>query len=119
MSKAAILSVVIIGFLTNAVESEIAGSNKQTPHTQNLDPSQVGLWEGPYAWPVVAIHAFLLPTGKVLHYSAPGHLLNPKSYLWDPETWEFTPAPVNRPLFCSGHTFMADGRLMVTGGTGP
>ncbi len=83
------------------------------------DPSQVGQWDGPFDWPVVAIHAFLLPTGKVLHFSFPRELQNPNAYLWAPGTDEFTPVPVDRPLFCSGHSFLADGRLLVTGGNGP
>jgi hypothetical protein len=81
--------------------------------------AEVGRWDGPYDWPVTAIHAFTLPTGKVLHYAFPGAIQNPSAYIWDPVTWEFTPVPVNRPLFCSGHSFMADGRLLVTGGNGP
>ncbi len=83
------------------------------------DPAVVGQWEGPFDWPVIAIHAFLLPTGKVLHYAFPGNPENPNAYVWDPETGRFTPVPVNRPLFCSGHSFLADGRLLVTGGNGP
>ncbi len=83
------------------------------------DPALVGQWEGPYDWPVVSIHAFLLPTGKVLHFSFPGEIAWPASYVWDPATLEFTPVPVNRPLFCSGHSYMADGRILITGGNGP
>ncbi|MEE9295781.1 MAG: IPTL-CTERM sorting domain-containing protein [Phycisphaerae bacterium] len=82
-------------------------------------PTLVGQWDGPYAWPVEAIHAFLLPTGKVLHFAFPGEIQFPSAYVWDPVTGEFTAVPVNRPLFCSGHSFMADGRLLVTGGNGP
>ncbi len=83
------------------------------------DPAVVGQWEGPYAWPVVAIHSFLLPTKKVLQYSLPGNAQNANCYIWDPQSLEFTPIPVNRPLFCSGHSFLSDGRLLVTGGNGP
>ncbi len=78
-----------------------------------------GRWDGPYDWPLVAIHAFLLPTGKVLHYDFPGREQPPGAWVWDPQTWEFSPVAVNRPLFCSGHSFIADGRLLVTGGNGP
>ena len=85
----------------------------------NSDESVIGLWEGPYAWPLVAIHSLLLPTGKVLQYSFPGDTLIARCYVWDPVSLTFTSVPVNRPLFCSGHSFLADGRLLVTGGNGP
>ncbi len=84
-----------------------------------VGPAVVGRWDGPYDWPVIAIHSFTLPTGKVLHYAFPGEIQNPNAYVWDPATWEFTPVPVDRPLFCSGHSFLADGSLLVTGGNGP
>lgn len=82
-------------------------------------PSEVGQWDGPYNWPVVAIHAFMLPTGKVLHYAFPGEIQNPSAYVCDPVTLACTAVPVDRPLFCSGHSFLADGRILVTGGNGP
>jgi len=83
------------------------------------DASVVGLWEGPYAWPLVAIHSLLLPTGKVLQYSFPGDTQFARCYVWNPVSSEFTSVPVNRPLFCSGHSFLSDGRLLITGGNGP
>ncbi|MCH9031405.1 MAG: DUF1929 domain-containing protein [candidate division Zixibacteria bacterium] len=86
--------------------------------TINADPAQVGSWGGPYAWPVIAIHSFLLPTGKVLQYSLPAQVPS-GIYIWNPQDWEFTQALVSRPLFCSGHSFLADGRILVTGGNGP
>jgi len=85
----------------------------------NDDASVVGLWEGPYAWPLVAIHSLLLPTGKILQYSFPGDTQFARCYVWNPVSSEFTSVPVNRPLFCSGHSFLSDGRLLVTGGNGP
>lgn len=83
------------------------------------EPAVVGLWEGPYAWPVVGIYSFMLPTNKVLQYSFPGNTQFARCYIWDPQSLVFTPIPVNRPLFCSGHSFLPDGRLLVTGGNGP
>jgi PKD repeat protein len=37
-------------------------------------------------------------------------------HIWDPATEEFTsiPSPIN--LFCGGHSFLPDGRLLVSGG---
>jgi galactose oxidase len=86
-----------------------------------------GKWEPVFDWPNVAIHMHMLPTGKVLFWSRrewdktkPLEGLNPRDCtprLWDPSTGTFTSLP--KPgfnLFCSGHTFLADGRLLVAGG---
>jgi galactose oxidase len=37
-------------------------------------------------------------------------------HLWDAISEQFTPVPSPANLFCSGHTFLPDGRLLVTGG---
>jgi hypothetical protein len=71
----------------------------------------MGEWAPPFAWPVVAVHLHLLPDGRVLSWGAVG---DPQ--VWDPATGQFTAAPSTTMLFCSGHSFMGDGRLLVTGG---
>ncbi len=70
-----------------------------------------GSWSPQFPWPVVAIHLSLLPSGKVLSW---GHAGTPQ--IWDPSTGEFTPVPCPALLFCAGHTFLPDGRLLVSGG---
>ena len=94
------------------------------------DPQEAGSWDPPFALPNVAIHAHLLPNGKMLFWGRrdhPGdtldeHICTPQ--IWDPATR--TTAPTPKPtlgdgkttvnLFCSGHTFLPDGRLLVVGG---
>ena len=75
------------------------------------DPKPGGEWADPFAWPVVAVHLHLLPGGKVLSWGAVG---DPQ--VWDPATSAFTGAPSHTDLFCSGHAFLPDGRLLVAGG---
>ncbi|MCH8919986.1 MAG: DUF1929 domain-containing protein [Chloroflexi bacterium] len=70
-------------------------------------------------WPLAGIHAALLPTGKVLHFSYPLDGLGAESWLWDPQTAMLKEVPVDRNLFCGGQSFLPDGRLLVTGGTDP
>jgi galactose oxidase len=70
-----------------------------------------GAWTTPFPWPVVAVHLNLLPDGRVLSW---GHLGSPQ--IWDPTTGQFTEVPSSTMVFCGGHTFLADGRLLVTGG---
>lgn len=76
---------------------------------------------------ILAVHAALLHTGKIVYFSGdehdPGrHHLNMFDHarLFDCATLAITspaPAPAIRDLFCCGHAFLADGRLLVAGGT--
>ena len=79
-------------------------------------PDLVGRWLPPQPWPVVAIHAALLPTGKVLHYAYPGGGPGSRAFLWDPSTELFEDVSMNTDIFCSGLSLLPDGKLYVTGG---
>jgi galactose oxidase len=98
------------------------------------DPAKVGQWSEPFPLKNVAIHAHLLPTGKILYWgrrkefgSVQFDTLNDhacQTYILDPDTGQ-SRETANQPvlkdgstvnLFCSGHTFLPDGRLMVVGG---
>ena len=61
--------------------------------------------------PVIQLHLHLLPDGRVLSWGEEG-----APQLWDPATGDFTAAPSPSLLFCSGHDFLPDGRLLVAGG---
>jgi Domain of unknown function (DUF1939) len=100
------------------------------------DPSEVGQWSERIPLANVPIHTHVLPTGKVLFWrrrNPPGtpdfaslnqHVTH--AFIWDPANPSASAKPTsNQPtdskgnsinLFCSGHTFLADGRLLVTGG---
>ena len=73
--------------------------------------ASAGEWSAPFAWPVVAVHLHLLSDGRVLSW---GRLGDPQ--LWDPATGGFTAVPSATDLFCAGHAFLPDGRLLVAGG---
>ena len=75
------------------------------------DEATVGKWSAPFAWPIIGLHVHLLRNGKVLSW---GKFGNP--YLWDPASKALTPVPVGSRIFCSGHAFLPDGRLLVNGG---
>ena len=81
--------------------------------------------------PIAPVHAALLRTGKVLLYAGretrSTNVNNPYrgTTVWDVSTNTFfsPAAPVDAvglpiDLFCSGMSFLPDGRLMVVGGTG-
>jgi hypothetical protein len=78
-------------------------------------PAQVGQWSAVMQWPIVAVHASLLPTGNVLAWT--DYTVNEGAQLWRPDTNTFTAKPYSKTsLFCAGHSFLADGRLFVAGG---
>ena len=61
----------------------------------------------------------LLHTGKVLYYSGfrYAEARKTETRLWYPETGEIKAPPTPADLFCAGHSFLPDGRLLSTGGT--
>ncbi|MET9541761.1 kelch motif-containing protein [Streptomyces sp. NPDC006553] len=77
----------------------------------------------PGQYRINAIHAALLHTGKVLLIAGSGNSQKNfdagtfETVLWDPveNTFKKIPTPVD--FFCSGHTQLPDGRLLVAGGT--
>ncbi len=79
------------------------------------DPAQIGQWSAVFTWPNVALHAALLPTGKVLSWS--DHSDVDGVQLWNPATSTFVAIPYTAAnLFCAGLTFLSDGRLLTMGG---
>ena len=75
-------------------------------------PQDVGQWSQVYTWPLVAVHAALMPTGKVLMYDAWEYGQSPSARLWDPNTLSFQSVPnYNSGLFCSANTMLSDGSM--------
>ena len=86
--------------------------DRGSPLSAQPNPAVVGQWSAVQDWPAVSVHAAMLPTGKVLFYP-----YTDEPRLWDPITTAFaSAAPVGFNPFCSGLTFLADGRLFVGGG---
>jgi Domain of unknown function (DUF1929)/FG-GAP repeat len=109
----------------------------------DVNPQRDGQWEllQGFHSGVVAVHAALLPTGKVLFFAGSGSSENRfrspdfgnvakgifTSVVWDPQAappGNFAHPPTildthGRPFdfFCGGDTFLPDGRLIAAGGT--
>lgn len=79
-------------------------------------PEEVGRWTAPENWPVLAIHAAVLPTGKVLHYSYPYHTTGSAAQVFSPKNGRFQDVQWSSDVFCSGLSFLPDGKLFVSGG---
>jgi galactose oxidase-like protein/List-Bact-rpt repeat protein len=77
-----------------------------------------GKWGQAFSTPVVAIHMALLTDSHVLLWGGVGG----QPWRWDPTTYPgnpqagFTEMSTGSLMFCAGHTFLPDGRLLVTGG---
>lgn len=77
----------------------------------------------PSEFRINTIHAALLHTGKVLLVAGSGN--NQKNFdaksfrsvLWDPGAGTFKNIPTPKDMFCSGHTQLPDGKLLIAGGT--
>ncbi len=100
-----------------AIDRDMEGDDVSTP----TDPrSATGEWRLlPYGSEVEAVHVSLLHTGKVLYYSGfrVAELVQTQTRVWNPKTGEIKHPNTPSDLFCAGHAFLPDGRLLSTGGT--
>jgi hypothetical protein len=90
------------------------------------DPGQVGEWGPVTNWPVVGIHAALLPNGKVLAWDSVGDAATEKfpthdftrATVYDPATGTHQDVRVNtgHNVFCAGFAHLPDGSLFLAGG---
>jgi hypothetical protein len=73
--------------------------------------------------PVRAVHVAVMRDGKVLLAAGSGNSREQfaagsfATSVWDPVTETTTPVTTPWDLFCAGHAFLPDGRLLVAGGT--
>jgi hypothetical protein len=122
------------------------GAAQAAPFGFTVDtPAERGQWDPVFGLRNVGIHAHVLPTGQVLLWGRrdqadqsldvdpplglqPGAPLAQPAlctpFLWNPADGQTTTTPqptlangtTRANLFCSGHSFLADGRLLVAGG---
>jgi len=89
-----------------------------------------GSWSPVYDWPLVAVHAALLPNGKVLAWDATPDDADDDPHttenyttrvtLWDPtdNSHVSTYNDTDTDLFCAGSAHLWDGRILFAGGDG-
>jgi hypothetical protein len=113
----------------------LTAEGAKAPALQVTNPGVVGQWNSSLIpFKTVPLHINLLPNGKLLYWGR-DKVTNPsngnledvtgqsKTYVVDPQfffndpvghTSTFVNSTTN--LFCAGHSFLPDGRLLVTGG---
>jgi galactose oxidase-like protein len=101
--------------VSSAGEASSTIANRKTscpvaPHVSEPGATR-GEWSPPFEWPAVAVHLHQLFDGRVLSWGKIG-----APTLWDPAGGDFVQVASSTMLFCSGHSFLADGRLLVAGG---
>ena len=99
--------------------------------SDKTEPSIYGTWEPiKYRFQHLPVHLALLSTGKVLAFGGSGndpkYLNNPHpAEIFEPDeigkdngrVYEVSNEGIQGDIFCSGHAFLPDGKLLVTGGT--
>jgi hypothetical protein len=126
----ALLTLLVAGGLVAINGPTLVSAGKNALHDYKINSQgykeRAGHWSMlsvPEHLRVNAIHAALLRTGKVLIIAGSGN--NRKQFdagafrtiLWDPDTGEFKPVETPSDMFCAGHTFLPDGKLLIAGGT--
>ena len=82
-----------------------------------VGPDQVGQWGPLIPLPAVAIHSALLPNGRILLFQG-DFSTGGQQYVLDPLTGVVTHVPdAAADLFCAGQAVLADGRVLIVGGT--
>ena len=92
------------------------------PAPDPLEAAVKGHWELlPSEAPVLAVHAALLHTGKILLFAGSGndelYTTGFRSALFDYQNGSFTLPSTPADVFCAGQSFLPDGQLLVGGGT--
>ena len=100
----------------------MGGGSGSMPSAAIAEAAQKGLWELlPCDSQVLAVHAALMHTGKVLFFAGSGndelYTTGLRSIVWDYENGTFHQPVTPIDVFCAHQTFLADGRLLVVGGT--
>jgi hypothetical protein len=94
--------------------------------SMHLGSATYGQWNdaGPIEDPsthaaINVVHAALLRTGWVMFIEAACNIPVSRTPIWNRSTGEIRlPTPPTDNLYCSGHSFLSDGKLLVVGGGG-
>lgn len=91
-------------------------SRKREAQAQTNEP-----WSSGYITDIAPIHAILLPTGKILAIAGSGYHAETMNgpflaQVIDPPSGQGATFTMPEDLFCCGHSHLANGNLLITGG---
>jgi allantoicase len=128
-----LVAVVLMVLPARALMNNRTNKSTAAAPQASTNPGQVGQWNSVLIpFKTVPLHISLLPNGKILYWgrdkvtvganledvsgTSKTYVVDPQFFFNDPlgHTLTFTNGSTN--LFCSGHSFLPDGRLLVTGG---
>ena len=124
------LAVIAVSGVVVVVNRPMVAAATTALHEYNINrqsyKEQYGHWSTlsvPQDFKINAIHAAMLSTGKLLIIAGSGNNRDAfeagtfRTILYDPANDKFTDVPTPTDVFCAGHTFLANGNLLVAGGT--
>lgn len=128
-----IVAVVLLLVPANALMRGVANKSTAVTPQGSTNPGQVGKWNTVLIpFKTVPLHISLLPNGKILYWgrdkvtnganledvtgASNAYVIDPQFFFNDPIGHTLTFRNNSTNLFCSGHSFLPDGRLLVTGG---
>ena len=95
-----------------------------TPTDPTGDPAAIGAWTVlENEMPIRALHTTLLHDGRVLLVAGSGNDGNAfaagtfTATVWNPADDSYLDVPVPYDMFCTGHVTLADGKVLLSGGT--
>ena len=112
----------------NQIAKVDSGADDEVPETAALTVGEGGRWGPVESWPVLAVHAALMPNGKVLAWDATPddfdtdpHTRGTSSTrvtFWDPNsnTHQSVNNTTQYDLFCAGSAHLPNGSLLFSGG---
>ena len=122
----AVVVVVLVAGNGPVVAQFVSNKIHQYEVSRPAYEAKYGYWqtlELPPGVRVNAVHTALLQTGKLLIIAGSGNSQQYfeagtfKTLLWDPVTGKAKLIPTPSDMFCGGHAFLPDGKLLVAGGT--
>ncbi|WP_459179703.1 radical copper oxidase GlxA [Streptomyces sp.] len=117
---------VLAGMNTPAIYAYTTEKYHEYKINQPAYKAKYGHWDFvdvPAKYRINSIHAAMLHTGKVLLIAGSGNdeknfkAKTFQSVLWDPVKNTFKEIDTPKDMFCSGHVQLANGNLLVAGGT--
>jgi hypothetical protein len=109
-------------YTLTAVARDAAGNHTTSAPVTIIVSNSPGQWSGLVGLPIVPIHMHLLPDGSVLAWgnpSTPPSDGGAQERVWDPTLPQPVLQQAHNPfvdVYCSAHSYLADGRLLLTGG---